>query len=763
MLGVNIRNRVFETVVPSQGQRLIGGAKFSLSTKQDIAFEENENEDTGHVTFEGEFEVGDTQFALKLIPLDNISDDFEAEFELKKQLEAKNIDTKELLSIEFEDFEDGLDVTGKSLEGKTSAIKTFSIVANSVLDFVKENNIKGVVFNSAEANRTRLYKAMVDRFSKELGWEYKQVKTTPVQGEVDTFVVTPGETAKEQPTVKFSRTSNLKEVVKDILENSTSLSKEEINKLKALKKDPTSPESIKIIEELDKILQATSEGIGVEEFDSRNEQAAKNWKEAVPLIGKLFGIENLEYIKPSEYLSSEINEKRTVDFFKKVAGFFPEISKLPKELLNALKATVATGKSLKRPDGTRLNVSWFNNTMKGVGKGDVKEWMSQVYQPNWGYGASTKKSPKGSGFKGAIESKLDQLTENGKKTLTVKQEQEFVEFTRDFLTHPDLLDSVNENGFKNGYELTVAANRKAIEFIYNNLGEYYFSAKDKKTALEDINSFLQMQTNHANGIIKGLVPVISVTTNPEANPDFKEKVKGRTKTHNEHMVELFNANQRFLTILSEGKKGFENKITEMVKNLNQSLISKKAQGIKDSSEKGGASGQVSSNQFLNTFFTRDFSDDQLMIVGDQGESVTDYLIKNYGTQILKNILDKVTKVSSIKADSPIAIELEAALNSLSNYRNLPKKNNSILPKKEQLKGDYTTGQTIIKASKVDEINTKEELKFSKALNLDKDFNDIIENKTGIGSDKLTLELKLRLLELAKVDLISLFHHQLKTL
>jgi hypothetical protein len=108
--------------------------KFSLSTKQDIAFEENENEDTGHVTFEGEFEVGDTQFALKLIPLDNISDDFEAEFELKKQLEAKNIDTKELLSIEFEDFEDGLDVTGKSLEGKTSAIKTFSIVANSVLD-----------------------------------------------------------------------------------------------------------------------------------------------------------------------------------------------------------------------------------------------------------------------------------------------------------------------------------------------------------------------------------------------------------------------------------------------------------------------------------------------------------------------------------------------------------------------------------------------------------------------------------------------------
>ena len=693
---------------------------FSLSTKRDLdwSIDEAENRNTS-------FTIGDKTYNVQLNARD-----------LGADQDADPTD----YSLEFD--QDG----SQELTGKGDQFKALSIIYNGLIDEIKSNpNIATVSFNAlaSETSRVKLYDVLLDKLSKELGWtaEKFDYESDGVVDEIGFEMYKPEETAKEQPTVKFSRTSNLKEVVNDILENSTSLSKEEINKLKALKEDPTSPESIKIIEELDKILQATSEGIGVEEFDSRNEQAAKNWKEAVPLIGKLFGIENLEYIKPSEYLSSEINEKRTVDFFKKVAGFFPEISKLPKELLNALKATVATGKSLKRPDGTRLNVSWFNNTMKGVGKGDVKEWMGQVYQPNWGYGASTKKSPKGSGFKGAIESKLDQLTENGKKTLTVKQEQEFVEFTRDFLTHPDLLDSVNENGFKNGYELTVAANRKAIEFIYNNLGEYYFNAKDKKTALEDINSFLQMQTNHANGIIKGLVPVISVTTNPEANPDFKEKVKGRTKTHNEHMVELFNANQRFLTILSEGKKGFKNKTTEMVKNLNQSLISKKAQGIKDSSEKGGASGQVSSNQFLNTFFTRDFSDDQLMIVGEQGESVTDYLIKNYGTQILKNILDKVTKVSSIKADSPIAIELEIALNSLLNYRNLPKKNNSILPKKEQLKGYYTTGQTIIKASKVDNENTAEELKFSKSLDLNKDFNDIIENKTGIASDKTYARVK----------------------
>ena len=202
----NLTKSIQEDLVSSENQKLFDSEykRLSLSTKQDIAFEENENIDTGHTTFEGDFKVGDTQFGLKLIPLDNISDDFEAEFELKKQLEAKNINTKELLSVEFEDFEDGLDITGKSLEGKTSAIKTFSVVANSVLDFVKQNNVKGVVFNSSEANRTRLYKTMVDRFSKELGWEYEQIKTTPVQGEVDTFIVTPKDTTKQSKSVAKS-------------------------------------------------------------------------------------------------------------------------------------------------------------------------------------------------------------------------------------------------------------------------------------------------------------------------------------------------------------------------------------------------------------------------------------------------------------------------------------------------------------------------------------------------------------------------------
>jgi hypothetical protein len=553
-------------------------------------------------------------------------------------------------------------------------------------------------------------------------------------GEKDAAKLMPNLAKKLETALNAGDDANVSKVIDDFMsEYSKYLPKEKQEALIQLKKDPTSKQAKEIIENVD-AQTALSEGVSVEEFNKRNSQAATNWKDAVVSIAKMFGVD-IDYIKPSSYLSTEANEKRTVDFFKEVVGFFPETSKLPKFLLKALKPTVATGKSLKRADGTRLNVDWFNSTMSGIGKGKTQSWMEQVYQPTiWGYGKPTKKSPKGSGFKGAMESKLDQLTDNGKNTLTLKQEKEFVDFVRDFLTHPDLLNSVNENGFKNGYELTVEANRKAIEFLYSNLGELYFKAKDKKTALENINSFLQMQTNHADGIIKGLVPVISVTTKPEANPDFKD---ANVETHNEHMVELFNANQRFLSILSEGKNGFENKITNMVKNLNQSLISKKAQGLKDSSESGGASGQMSENQFLNTFLTKDFADNQLMIIGEQGESVTDYLIKNYSVGVLKNVLNGIPN----KDASVDAVDLSQAINYIDEFKKLKKDNNNILPVDEKLEGYYTNDQVLNTASDIDASSTSEEIKFTKELNLDKDFNDIIENKTGIASDKTYARVK----------------------
>ena len=70
-----------------------------------------------------------------------------------------------------------------------------------------------------------------------------------------------------------------------------------------------------------------------------------------------------------------------------------------------------------------------------------------------------------------------------------------------------------------------------------------------------------------------------------------------------------------------------------------------------------------------------------------------------------------------------------------------KSNNNILPNELKLKGDFINDNVLNEMSDIDDASQAEELKFSKSLNLNKDFNDIIENKTGIASDKTYARVK----------------------
>ena len=68
-------------------------------------------------------------------------------------------------------------------------------------------------------------------------------------------------------------------------------------------------------------------------------------------------------------------------------------------------------------------------------------------------------------------------------------------------------------------------------------------------------------------------------------------------------------------------------------------------------------------------------------------------------------------------------------------------NNKNLPADLRVEDPKSMPSVLSETKVVDENNVKEEIKFSKALNLDKDFNDIIENKTGIASDKTYAKVK----------------------
>ena len=82
-----------------------------------------------------------------------------------------------------------------------------------------------------------------------------------------------------------------------------------------------------------------------------------------------------------------------------------------------------------------------------------------------------------------------------------------------------------------------------------------------------------------------------------------------------------------------------------------------------------------------------------------------------------------------------------------NFNNTLKKtakaNNLILEPSERFSKSTSFGNSEVLSlmETLDNENTAQESKFSRSLNLSKDFNDIIENKTGIASDKAYARVK----------------------
>ena len=70
-----------------------------------------------------------------------------------------------------------------------------------------------------------------------------------------------------------------------------------------------------------------------------------------------------------------------------------------------------------------------------------------------------------------------------------------------------------------------------------------------------------------------------------------------------------------------------------------------------------------------------------------------------------------------------------------------KLNNSLLPPGNKLTGDFINNEVLNEMAELDNENVIQEKKFSKAVNLNKDFNDIIKDKTGIASEKTYSQVK----------------------
>ncbi|MAO22504.1 MAG: hypothetical protein CMJ25_17290, partial [Phycisphaerae bacterium] len=439
-------------------------------------------------------------------------------------------------------------------------------------------------------------------------------------------------------------------------------------------------------------------GISTVELKQETEKQFKDWKNLIPKISKDFNL-NIKYYA-EKALTNEQNLENTINNLKSVINFFPNISLLQKEapqLLSALKGTIGVGKSIKI-NGKRISADLYRDLSKNKGKGKIKPWMKTVYQPaSWGYGKY--------GFKTKAENKLKEL-----KNKYIGWEMDYAFYLANELTNPSLRSLNTKEKFE-GYTKTSDANKEAIKFLYNNLANKLFKSNNKEQALEDIVNILKLQTNHANGILKGLVPVTSVTTKPEGPKD--------KKTHNEHMVELFNSNRRFLEILAKYKnptsKEAKFEIDFLVNQLQQALTSEANKLVKDSKEKGGAATQVSTNPYANTFLLENAANEQIMLIDAPGITVSDYIFRKYSPTVFRTLTK--TKQNNIAK----------------------------LPKKIQIKLSKSTSnkEVLNEMQRLDTEAQDARIKFSKSKDLNKDFNDIIERATGIGTEKRYGQTKAR--------------------
>ena len=386
--------------------------------------------------------------------------------------------------------------------------------------------------------------------------------------------------------------------------------------------------------------QAKELGIELPELIKSSEEAAKNWKQAISSINKLFGTEAKYSSEPD--LTKPENIERTLNILKSVVDFYPNIAELGKEakpLLSAIKATVGTNAGLKI-NGKAISVDMFNEMAKSLGKGKkLKPWMKKVYQPAWGYG---------NGFKGQTERALTRL-----KNTKIGWEKDYALVAANLLTNPKLRKLNSVDNFE-GYNQTQEANREAIKSIYYGLAKGLGKNKNKTEAIEDIINFLKLQTNHASGIIKGFVPMTMITTEPGGPKD--------KKTHNEHMKELFNYNRLFIDILAAHQKDPTSKtalakIDILVESLQQGLTSEYNKLLKDSKEEGGATGIISENTIANTFPTSREADGMIMLAKMPGASLNEYMYSTYAPTVFRTMVKNRIKASeSNNASLPSGIK-----------------------------------------------------------------------------------------------------------
>ena len=105
---------------------------------------------------------------------------------------------------------------------------------------------------------------------------------------------------------------------------------------------------------------------------------------------------------------------------------------------------------------------------------------------------------------------------------------------------------------------------------------------------------------------------------------------------------------------------------------------------------------------------------------------TEYYAEKITDGVSDVVIDRMSELNKIK---------ESSIQFSKSVEKAKKSNNNMLPKSKRLEGDFTMDQVLDEMKSLDDQQTEAGIQFSNSQDLDKDFNDILEKKSGIASSK----------------------------
>ena len=119
---------------------------------------------------------------------------------------------------------------------------------------------------------------------------------------------------------------------------------------------------------------------------------------------------------------------------------------------------------------------------------------------------------------------------------------------------------------------------------------------------------------------------------------------------------------------------------------------------------------------------------------------TEYYAEKITDGVSDVVIDRMSELNKIK---------ESSIQFSKSVEKATKSNNDMLPDSKKLKGDFTMDQVLDEMRNLDNQQAEAGIQFSNSQNLDKDFNDILEKKSGIASGKEYKRVKAEVLGASK--------------